>query len=83
MNSAFSTNCFLLLLLTLNGYPDEKVKNRFTFLARVNGDGRGKFPLMIIGKFKKSKDFNGSTKKELGFDYYSNEKGWVNTELFL
>ncbi len=52
------------------------------FDRTVNGDGTEKFPLMIVGKFKKPKDFNRSTGKKLGFDNYSNKKGWMITELF-
>ncbi len=45
-------------------------------------DGTEKFHLMIVGKLEKPKDFNGSSRKELGFGYYSNKKGWMNTDLF-
>ena len=51
-------------------------------MAFVNAIGSEKFPADDYGEFQKSKRFKRTTGKDLGFDYYLNRKGWMNTETF-
>ena len=39
-------------------------------------------PLMIIGNAHRPRAFKKKTGQELGFDYWSNKKAWMNTSLF-
>ncbi len=60
----------------------KKMKQGLIFLACANGDGTEKFPLFIFGNSHKPHCFNSKSGQELGFDYSSNAKAWMNQKLF-
>ena len=57
-------------------------KERLTFLVCTNADGSEKYPLMVIGRSKHPRCFGSLSPTKRGFDYHSNSKAWMNTELF-
>ncbi len=60
----------------------KKQKDRITFLACANADGTEKFRMMINGKSANPRFFSGKSGSELGIDYYSSGRAWMNTTLF-
>lgn len=60
----------------------KKEKVRITVLVCSNASGKEKMPLMIIGKARKPRAFQGKTGQELGFDYWNNKKAWMTSSLF-
>ena len=60
----------------------KKEKNRLTFLACCNNDGSEKMPLMIIGNAERPRAFKKKYGRELGLEYHSNQKSWMNKDIF-
>lgn len=61
-----------------------KKKEKFclTLGFAVNADGSEKLPLFFIGYAKKPRCFNSKTPQSAGFEYRSNKKAWMTSELF-
>ena len=60
----------------------KKKKERLSYLVCTNADGSEKYPMLIIGRSKKPKCFGKYEGSELGFNYCSNKKAWMNSDLF-
>ena len=60
----------------------KKEKFRLTLGLAVNTDGSEKLPLFFIGYAKKPCCFNSKTSQSAGFNYQSNKKAWMMSELF-
>lgn len=60
----------------------KKVKKRLTVALASNADGSYKLPLLFVGTARQPRCFGGKTGKELGVEYTSAPKGWMNTQLF-
>ena len=46
----------------------------------ANSDGTEKYPLLVLGKFKNPRCFNGI--KQLPVNYDANSKAWMTSEIF-
>lgn len=59
-----------------------KDKHRLTLLFFANADRTENFRLLFIGKAKRPRCFLKHLGKDLGFDYSSDKKAWMKTEIF-
>lgn len=57
-------------------------KKRITVAIACNSDGTTKLPLLFVGSSRQPRCFKGKSSTELGIDYASTPKAWMNTELF-
>ncbi|GMF37314.1 unnamed protein product [Phytophthora fragariaefolia] len=58
-------------------------KTRVTMAVATNADGSDKLPLLFIGKAAQPRAFAGhNVTNELGVEYTSSSKAWMNTEIF-
>nr|CCA25001.1 PREDICTED: tigger transposable element derived 6like putative [Albugo laibachii Nc14] len=60
----------------------KNTKKRLTIAFTCNADDSNKHPLLFVGTARQPRCFDGKTEDQLGFDYASTKKGWMNTELF-
>ena len=56
-------------------------KERLIFLVCAKADGTDKHPLMVIGRSKHPRCFGSLGPIKRGFDYSSNSKAWMSSEL--
>lgn len=57
-------------------------KKRITVAIACNADGTTKQPLLFVGASQRPRCFGGATSEELGIEYASTPKAWMNTDLF-
>lgn len=57
-------------------------KKRLTVAVACNPDGSTKLRLLFIGSSRQPRCFHGKSCVELGVDYTSTAKAWMNTQLF-
>lgn len=63
--------------------PGRKMsKKRITVALTTNADGSARPPLLFIGAAKQPRCFLGMSSSELGLQYESSGKGWMNTRIF-
>lgn len=60
----------------------KKDKARITCLACCNASGPISLPFQFIGNARCSRAFNRQSGEDLGFDYQSNSKAWMNEDFF-
>lgn len=65
-----------------NIFGRKNVKKRLTVALASNADGSFKLPLLFVGTARQPRCFKGKKCEELGVDYVSAPKGWMNTQLF-
>ena len=60
----------------------KKRKERITFQFCTNSDVTEKLKPLVIGSAKNPSCFREATAENLGFDYQSSRKSWINKEIF-
>ena len=60
----------------------KKAKERVTVLLCCNVSGTDRVPPFVIGRSNRPRSFGGATNDELGFDYASHTRAWMDRELF-
>jgi len=57
-------------------------KTRITYGLMANADGSEKWGPLVIGKYRKPRAFRKKDGRELGYDYYWNQKAWMTGSIF-
>ena len=60
----------------------KKAKHRVTFLVCTNIHGTERVQPLMIGKVTRPRCFGGVNGAELGLDYESGPKAWMNSNIF-
>ncbi|KAF0702727.1 hypothetical protein AaE_015751 [Aphanomyces astaci] len=69
--------------ITRNRVPGtKKSKKRITLALTSNADGSHMVDPLFIGSAMRPRCFGGQTGAELGFDYHSSKKAWMNGGIF-
>lgn len=57
-------------------------KNRITYLVCVNANGSERMPLLVVGRSPRPRVFEGKTREELDFDYFSSQDALMTSTIF-